>query len=100
MLVIVNTMTILSSCYFKSDCLVLPQSVYCPTKKKSDYDSYSKTNVGLQQKNDDIKSCGGVVDKYGSIFTPFRKANPADDGFLAIKNFGICMKSKGYMYID
>lgn len=101
LLLITNIAALFSGCYYKDNCLILPQSVYCMDKKISDFDRYSKINTSLKQKEDDIKQCGGVPDKYGNIFEPLRKTNPeGDNDWLAVKKFSNCMKNKGYNYTD
>ena len=101
MFFVVNVITLLSGCYYKNNCIFSPQSVYCMEKKVSDFDRYSKINISLKQKQDDIKQCGGSPDKYGNIFESLRKANPGGNGeWLAVRAFDNCMKSKGYRFTE
>ena len=100
-ILLLSTFSILMGCYYKSNCLVFPQSVYCMDKTISDFDRYTKTGISLKQKENDIKQCGGVPDKHGYIFEPLRQANQGGDkGWLAVRNFDNCMKNKGYSYTD
>ena len=100
-IIFITNIITLAGCYYKDNCLVFPQSVYCMDKQISDFDRYSKERVSLEQKTDDIKQCGGVPDKHGYIFEPLRQANQGGDkGWLAVRNFDNCMKNKGYNYTD
>ncbi|QIO05474.1 hypothetical protein [Acinetobacter shaoyimingii] len=96
-----NAFALLGGCYYKDNCLILPQSVYCMDKTISDFDRYTKTGISLKQKENDIKQCGGTPDKNGNIFGPLRKANSGGNSdLLAVKKFSNCMKNKGYSYTD
>lgn len=78
-----------------------PMPVVSCGYRKPDIERYSKINTSLKQKEDDIRQCGGEIDKYGNIFASIRRANPGEEnGWLAVKKFSNCMKNKGYYSVE
>lgn len=107
----IGAVSSLSGCVVYSDgCLGSLQSVSCPVVY-SDFDAYGKEDETREQKLQDVKDCGGIMDEGGFIFYHVRKnaikdipekernkRSIAEDN--AVKKFDECMKSKGYEYDD
>lgn len=92
---------ILSGCYYKDGCWYAPQSAYCPMKNyKSDLQRYYKSDgqpVSEEQKINNIKACGGIIDGHGNISNGIKNGSYINN-FDAIKKFNNCMENKGYKY--
>ncbi len=84
----------LAACYYDStsNCLKLPQAVYCPKNKQIDLDFYSKKTVSDAKKIQDMQECLGddsedIPDKHGSIFGSLEKKYPhSNDGWKKNKS--------------